>query len=508
MNHQRLFWITLGTILVLGAFLRLYGLGTESYWLDEIGMIKRAQEGIAAIPGEPEGRRAPAFLLLSSAWVNVSGTGEAATRLLPALIGIASLGAMAAVGAELFDRRVAVISTLLLAVSDFQIYHAQNFRFYSLFVLMTLLSVLFYARVLRTGQRRDWVLYLLASVLLYYTHAYGVFILAVQNLVVLAQWERRTDLRRKWIASQALLLVLIAPGLAFAVDDTLGGVEDMSWIPAPALWLPLRSMYKFLFADRHYPGVAPLVAVGLLLAAGVGVVMWRCGLRTWWGTARLLPDELRHFPSHAAAHAGFAGRGQVLLLVGLWLAVPLLAPFVLSRLFGPMYLHRYVINAAPAFYLLAAVVILSLRRVVPVAVSLGVLLVLAVPGLHEYYNDDVNEQWRDIAVLLEKDGSADAVIVFAPADGGVAERNLYWYYRGTMHACSIDSTVQDEDAIAAAVETCTTGRARFWLVMRGSEGYTRHFRDYFLEHGVPDCQIAQEREFVGVSVFLFERAGM
>ena len=136
-----------GAVLALGATLRLYDLGAESYWLDEVIMLRAAEGDVGSILAGP---RPPVYVLLTHFWVQTFGASEASTRLLPALFGCLSLLLTYVLGRELFGRQVGLIAALLMSLSAFQVHYSQELRYYSLFVLCASLSYFLMLRALKT----------------------------------------------------------------------------------------------------------------------------------------------------------------------------------------------------------------------------------------------------------------------------------------------------------------------------------------------------------------------
>ena len=490
----------LGLIIVLGAALRFYDVGAESYQLDEIDTLLMGQEGLRKILVESEGRP-PVYLLVAHFWMQIFGTTEAATRSLSALAGVASIALMYAVGHQFSGRKVGLLSALLMAISEFQIFYSQDYRYYSLFVLMTLLSFLFCIRALRSRKPSHFALYVLASILLVYTQTPGVFVLAAQNLYFLLQWNRYRKVRTPWLLCQTLILLALGPGLFLAVKATKAGAI-LDWIPDPPLWRPLLTVLKYVFPltvirGRRYPSWITLAAGMAFFVTGTLV------FATWKGKERWLAS----LKDLVATAKDRSSQTDELLLVGCWLLCPVVLPFVLSKVFVPMFIQQYTISAAPALYLLLALGITTVRKVVPELVSLGVLLILIVPGLQEYYPVDIKEQWREAAVYMEENGRKDDVIVFAPDGGGGVRSAFDWYYQGNLSGCGIGAGLSGDDAIADALAQCTSGSERFWLIIRGPDHLTAHLRAFFLDRDNEAMRLTREQEFKDISVYLFALTG-
>ena len=185
---QALSWIEKNKLILilliccLGFFLRFYDLGGESYWFDETMSLYFSQQDLGAILNPPsyEAHIPPLYYLLLHFWIGLFGTSEFAVRSLSAIFGSLSIFALYKLGKTLFNVKIAVYSSFILAISIFQIYFSQEARMYSLLTLTTLLSIFFFAKSLNENRPRFWVSYIIASILMLYSHAYGIFILILQ----------------------------------------------------------------------------------------------------------------------------------------------------------------------------------------------------------------------------------------------------------------------------------------------------------------------------------------
>lgn len=97
---------------------------------------------------------------------------------------------------------------------------------YALFMLFAAVAVLAQLRVLRTGKRRDWVLYTVATVALLWTQYFGLLLAAVQQVgFLLAARHRRgtaTGLGNQlkpWLLTTALIAVACLPLVPLALEQ-------------------------------------------------------------------------------------------------------------------------------------------------------------------------------------------------------------------------------------------------------------------------------------------------
>lgn len=495
--------LSLGLILCLAAGLRFYDLGAESYWYDEIYTVSMAQETLSQLLAVKELNWPPAYYALIHFWVQLFGTTEFATRALSASAGLLAVPGLYLIGRELFGESVGLLSSFLLALSEFQIYYAQETRFYSLFLLATLSSLYFYLQLLKTGQKRALLVYGLSSLLLVFCHTFGVFVLAAQNLHFFLNWKKRKNLLLKWVACQtALFLSLGAYFLPIYLNNRqIAGAANplLSWIPDPSLGSVLRTFYIYLFPLR-YDLSWKLIFLNFVvggLCFGAGLLIFTLGKkRGLWSEA----------PAQSAPLPDILLRSRdELLLVACWLGCPIVFPFLLSKIFGPMYLDRYTISAAPAFYLLIAFALVNLRRWIPMFVTLLTLVILMLPGLFYYYQADVKEQWRELAGYLDAQASPEEVLVFAPDLSGWQQQSFGWYSRGNFQTCGLgQADLESQATLSAALTKCLSGRHRFWLILRGTPQVVSRFQAYFLAKDRQDLILKDEKNYTGIQLYFFE----
>lgn len=481
--------------LLAGAALRFYNLGAEDFWFDELIMFQEVQKPIKPFPDILVGRP-PVYPLLAHFWFQTFGPSEAATRSLSALAGTLSLIVIYAVGRTLFDRRIALTATLLMAFSEFQIYYSQEFRYYSVFLLFTLLSFLCYIRFLKHASYSTLALYVLSSLLMFFSHTSGVFILLVQGLFFLLQARRLRGMWITWVVSQVLIALAIAPQVLITSTASVSGEAAIqTWIPDRPWWYMLETLQKFMLSERFYLTPKRLAVSMAWLALGTGLfILWK-GRANWLAAVRsLVPTAWRELLDHK----------NHLLLVALWLICPIGLIFVLSKLFEPIYVHRYLIGSAPAFYLLLAFGLVNLRHVVPLPVLFGFFVIMNGLGLYDYYRYDDKEQWRDLAAYVDAQVQPGDVIVFAPDEVTWLQTFFFMYSQGNLPGCSLTSPQQDAATITRDLAACTAGHDRFWLLLRGGQKRTGQLKAFFLEREHADMQLITEREFEGgLVLYLF-----
>ena len=464
-------------IVVLAAALRFADIGEESYWLDEITLVREVQ----ALD------RQPVYLALGYAWARLFGTTEAATRSLSALAGIGSICVVYFVGKELYRRQVGVLAALIMALSVFQIWYSQEFRYLAVLQFVALLAAFFYLMWMRYHYRIDFCAFVVSAVLSAYIHPYVAFLYIGLGLHFLTQWRTATPGKRLlWFASQVAISAVI-----YSASTSMrgGGTPVVEWVPVPPPYAPLRTLINFVFAQRDYlswvviGGAAAVWLIGMVALAFTRRAAWSADARAALRALLRRPDS-----------------GTMLLL--LWLFTPIVLLFALSLVVAPMYVDRFLIPAAPAWYVLIAALLWSLRRVIPLPLSIGVLLILFAGALNTYYTRSLKEQWRETAAYIQQNIAPGDVVAISygnfPGDAFNIYNSFSWYYPNVSSECYVDVR---SDAVAADLTTCGASGERLWLVVYTANPGGEPLR---LERPVGQYTLMKSREFIGTSVYLFD----
>lgn len=475
-------------IIAVGAALRVYKLDGDSLWLDEASSVKFAKEQPAGIiETTSKDVHPPLYYFALHYWMKLFGDTETAARLLSALFGIFCLPVVYKITAHLFDRSTALLATLLLALSRFHLEFSQEARMYSLLVLLSLCSIYFFIKLLENGSRYALALYIAASALMMYTHVYSFFILAAENLYLLTLVFAERDVFKRvwklWLASQITLALLFLPWLSVQAQQ-FSRVQQGFWIPK----LPPNLLFTTLVI---YAGSYPLAWILLSLVA----LALFSGWKGW--NEKTSPAS----PKNASdGDVRLRGRLKLYLLV-LWLLCPILLPYIVSQFSSPIFLPKYTIAALPAFAILAARGLMSLRFH-QLRIIVAVLLVcFSVVVLKNYYGAAKKDLWRVGVAYFRSLAEPRDLVLFNDQSGEVP---FEYYYRETdvtKKPFPDYDTKLDENNLAEQLLKSTQGRERVWLVLSHANNLT---------HLIPQ-QLAHwydQRAYInypGVEMYLFEK---
>jgi mannosyltransferase len=342
------------------------------------------------------------------------GDGALVIRLPSVVAAGAAAAAVGVFGLQLFDRRVALASGLLTAVSLPLVFWGQNARGYAAMVALVAWSCVAFGALVESGSRRAWIAYVVLTTLAVFTSFVAILVLPAQ-LAALA-WRRGRW--RQVVSALVACAVCWIPLVVLALER---GSGQLFWIPRPSLKTE-GQVVQTLASAGFEPNFRPTwAATGLAIAtvALVLVAAFRVARRPRWGPVLVLS----------------------------WLAVPVALMWIWSLVGQPVFTPRNALVSLPAVALLlgwllargrlgwAAVAILIGLRVVALAPSYGVS----------------PENWRAAtAYVLGAERPGDCV-AFYPLDGKMP----FAYYAG-----------QPVTPYVERYETpqVPSGCARVWLV--------------------------------------------
>src|SRR3990172_6868524 len=219
--NNRLSSMLLLFIILIGTFLRLYQLGSNSLWFDEAISVWFANESLGNIIIKQTSAdvHPPFYYIVLSLWLSVFENGEFDVRLLSAIFGILSIPLLYLIVKNLFGNLPALISSLILAMSPFHIYYSQEARMYSILTFCVLLSIFFMVKMLCIGEEPTQtkktifysIGYVISTLASLYCHNVALLLPIAQNFFFIIFWNRHRPFLKFWIPSLLTIIILWAP---------------------------------------------------------------------------------------------------------------------------------------------------------------------------------------------------------------------------------------------------------------------------------------------------------
>ncbi|MDP2924726.1 MAG: glycosyltransferase family 39 protein [Candidatus Omnitrophota bacterium] len=170
------FWaILIITIIAFG--LRLYRLGASDLWYDEVWSVLISKNFLY-------NWNPPLYFSFLYYWIKLFGVSEFAIRFPSLVFSVASIPSIFFLGKQIFNNRVGLYASLIMCLSSFHLWYAQEARPYSLVVLLSILSTYYLYRFLKEEKIKLGIIYILFSILGIYsdTTFYYLFLLFTQLL--------------------------------------------------------------------------------------------------------------------------------------------------------------------------------------------------------------------------------------------------------------------------------------------------------------------------------------
>jgi hypothetical protein len=424
-------------IMVVGAVLRLWNLGTASLWTDEAWTALRVhaslKESLTTIMAVRN--HGPAYFLALRVLPNST---DALLRLPSVLLGLAGAALIIFVVARLYhDRERALWVGLLLAVSPFHVALSRTARPYAMvFFLALLVSFIF---LLLLGGRRSrglWAGFIIASMIAYATHYSTAALPAAQYLVFSSVLRHKYRIFRRWALAQAIAAFPTLCWVFVVLRHPIKVVTE--WIPRPTLYdIPL-SVWNMLVG---YDGVFKWEMLPGLVLGTLGIA---------FGVRAALRDRATDQKN----------------LYWLWLILVTLIPvFVMSRYIISIYVDRYFTACLPALLILMIEGWMGFPTLVR-RLALGIIVVTGLYVVLFSFHDGSyrREDWRAVANYV-----ADSV---QPGDAILVERDnisetFGYYYDAQKHPVNPDSNVPivllSETPNTSSLEQNTV---RLWIIYR------------------------------------------
>jgi uncharacterized membrane protein len=157
----------------------LWELDRHSLWLDEMATVEALQGSMNdVITWCLRDIHPPLYYIGLKLWVVAAGTSDVSLRLFSAVAALLSVALAGPVARRFVGDAAAPPATLLLGLHPALVEFGRMARYYSLTVLLSLVSALALHRALERGRAREWALYVVSMVAAVYTFYPTGFLIA------------------------------------------------------------------------------------------------------------------------------------------------------------------------------------------------------------------------------------------------------------------------------------------------------------------------------------------
>lgn len=373
---------TLAVITLIAAGLRFYKLGEWSFWYDEIFTLRSI--------GVLEGTSFTSLTLSKSLiYLVVSNFGvtEWFSRLIPALMGIATIPILYFPVKAIFNAPTALLSSLLLTISTWHLYWSQNARFYTTILLFFSLGLFAFYYFIERDRPEYLIIFMVLLGLAVKERLFAVFMVPIILLYLVGlrvlPFERPAGLKFR-----RNLLYLFIPSIIF------GLILGWEYILDPG---------------RYFEGFGTVNSGPFWILAGV---IYYVGL------------PILIMGSLGGVYLLLVKRDRAVFLLALAALVPLLAVMGLSLF--QYSANRYIFISLSSWVILTSAGLYELFKLAnnhAKILAVGILLLLVLEPLSEdalyfQYQNGNRDNWKAAFQLIEQDkADGDIVVVSEPLVG-------------------------------------------------------------------------------------------
>lgn len=183
------------------------------------------------------------------------------------ILGTASIIFFMLATRELLGNTLALIVTMLLAISPFHIYYSTELRMYAFALLGSAINFFFFLRTLREGGWKNWLGYCVGTIIGLYALWSVSLLLVVQGVYLLFDPVRRRILK-KWLLTQLVIAAMVLPAIWYVSGLHRPFLSGLSWIKSRPMIALVGTFYSFVMGNVFVPStgwyVLTLLTVGVI----------------------------------------------------------------------------------------------------------------------------------------------------------------------------------------------------------------------------------------------------
>lgn len=245
-------------VLIIGLLLRLQD-NSIPFWGDELysatyaggvnsPFIKTFQD-----PGNP-----PLFFILAKIWQAVFGSSEPICRLLTTIFSVLSIYLIWFFVKNNFNKNAALLAAFIFSINIYSIHSAQEFRAYSLGIMLSLISAYFLFEIIKNKQNKNFVFYSITAILMANTHYFQILILFANFIFAMFKLENKFKL--KFLYANLIAAISFLP--YFLLTALNKGLLDSTFNDLPFYDLKMMGiMVNLIFSNKIIPILLTIIAL-------------------------------------------------------------------------------------------------------------------------------------------------------------------------------------------------------------------------------------------------------
>jgi len=336
----------------------------------------------------------PLFFILLHFWIKIFGISAFSVRFMPMIFSTLTALVICLTGKKFFSLRTGLVASLLFTFSNYHLLFAHEARVYSLFALLTSVSMFLFLQLIIRQDIRTIILLIAVNLMLLYSHFFGFYVLFIQMTSCFLIRELRTRVLKQYFVILLIVIVLYAPYLSVFFSRFWMSSTHGTWVPKPSI----SDLYNMVWRFSN----VPVTTVCFLIILFAAFILY-----------------LTHRKKTESCQTNSA-------LVLIWFFLPYLFMFLISFKI-PMFLDRYMVFTSIGYYFLIAIAVSSLgkKRWVFYILSFTVVFLMAVSFNPQ---EDNKRRVKEVVQTVKSLKTKESVIVICPSwlDFGF----VYYYNQG------------------------------------------------------------------------------
>ncbi|WP_454061663.1 glycosyltransferase family 39 protein [Candidatus Nitrospira salsa] len=442
--------VLLISVTVIAAALRIYRLGYQSLWMDEVLTYLSSNGTLAHVLFQTEVHTSilPLYYLFVHAFLYL-GEEDIILRVPSLIFGTLSIPLFFMVVRDMLGSLTGTIASFLLAISPFHIFYSQEARPYALYLFLCLLALYLLQQCLNR-ENNHWLKlgFIVAAASTFYCHTTAVPFLVFLGLYIMITLPKQKW--REWIPTFLGLGILLLPAL-YRIYTIQVGWESARSFEAPyllyILWafstgfslgpnlIELHQPDKMKYIVQYLPIIVPIfMYVVTIFAFGV----WKL----------------------------FRKDKAILLILALLFLLPVIFVGLAAILNVGPFNTRYIIPSLLPFLVFVALGVQNFQKRSFQIVSVCIFTIISIVSLNNYYFEDHyhREDSRGASQFLAEHAiQGDLIICMAPYT-----KTTLLHYLSSANNFSVvgypkDNAFVDPVQIPEDLQKIIAGRNRFWV---------------------------------------------
>lgn len=196
----------------------------------------------------------PLYHILLHFWLKTGVASDFMVRFPAMIFGLLAVFMTFKLGKLLFDRRIALMTALLGALSFHLLHYSQENRMYSLQLLLALVHIYYFIKGMRQGKPLHWAGWLFSGILMYYNHLFAVFLFMAEWVYYFLSLRQYSHRLKVWLGINLLLLIACLPW-APVILRQMGEIQEKYWVqpvsPAQLVKMAVQLSGGTDFSGKH-----------------------------------------------------------------------------------------------------------------------------------------------------------------------------------------------------------------------------------------------------------------